>query len=160
MIDIIVLNRNLRLHDNAALFYGSLRSNYIVIYLYDEKYWEGNGKSSRQLKFATDCLNELDQDLKKINSEINIFEGSFEMLKIWIKENFSDYRIHMNHCTDIGYFRTGFENFKNYFGKRLRVYDDFGLQLNNFDRDSWSKNWNQIMHADLLGTPKLSLIHI
>ena len=93
MIDIIVLNRNLRLHDNAALFYGSLRSNYIVIYLYDEKYWEGNGKSSRQLKFATDCLNELDQDLKKINSEINIFEGSFEMLKIWIKENFSDYRI-------------------------------------------------------------------
>lgn len=76
------------------------------------------------------------------------------MLKIWIKENFSDYRIHMNHCTDIGYFRTGFENFKNYFGKRLRVYDDFGLQLNNFDRDSWSKNWNQIMHADLLGTPK------
>ena len=154
MIDIIVLNRNLRLHDNAALFYGSLRSNYIVIYLYDEKYWEGNGKSSRQLKFATDCLNELDQDLKKINSEINIFEGSFEMLKIWIKENFSDYRIHMNHCTDIGYFRTGFENFKNYFRKRLRVYDDFGLQLNNFDRDSWSKNWNQIMHADLLGTPK------
>ena len=85
MIDIIVLNRNLRLHDNAALFYGSLRSNYIVIYLYDEKYWEGNGKSSRQLKFATDCLNELDQDLKKINSEINIFEGSFEMIKIWIK---------------------------------------------------------------------------
>ena len=36
MIDIVILNRNLRLHDNAALYYGSLNSNYIVIHLYDE----------------------------------------------------------------------------------------------------------------------------
>ena len=45
MIDIVVLNRNLRLHDNAALYYGSLNSNYIVIHLYDENYWEANGRS-------------------------------------------------------------------------------------------------------------------
>ena len=45
MIDIVILNRNLRLNDNAALFYGSLRSDYIVVYLYDENYWKANGKS-------------------------------------------------------------------------------------------------------------------
>ena len=33
--DIIIINRNLRILDNAALYYGSLRSNYIVVYLYD-----------------------------------------------------------------------------------------------------------------------------
>ncbi len=156
MIDIIILNRNLRLLDNAALFYGSLRSNFIVIYLHDKEYWKSNGRSLRQLKFATECLNELDQDLKKINSEINVFDGSFEMLKDWIEKNYDDYFIHMNHCTDTNYFRLGFENFKNHFGKRLRIYDDFGLQLSNFDRDSWSKNWNHIMSADLLGAPKYS----
>ena len=48
MIDIVILNRNLRMHDNAALYYGSKHSNYIVIYLYDETYWNGNGKSPRQ----------------------------------------------------------------------------------------------------------------
>ena len=156
MIDIIILNRNLRLLDNAALFYGSLRSNFIVIYLHDKEYWKSNGRSLRQLKFATECLNELDQDLKKINSEINIFDGSFEMLKDWIEKNYDDYFIHMNHCTDTNYFRLGFKNFKNHFGRRLRIYDDFGLQLSNFDRDSWSKNWNHIMSADLLGAPKYS----
>ena len=51
MTDIIILNRNLRLLDNAALYYGSLKSNFIVIYLYDVDYWKANGKSSRQLKF-------------------------------------------------------------------------------------------------------------
>ena len=62
----------------------------------------------------------------------------------------------MNHCTDIKYFRDGFEKFKKHFDKRLRIYDDFGLQLNNFDRDTWSKNWNHIMQSDLLGAPKAS----
>ena len=73
MIDIVILNRNLRLNDNAALFYGSLRSDYIVVYLYDENYWKANGKSSRQLKFSNDCLEELDNSLKNIGSE-NIVE--------------------------------------------------------------------------------------
>ena len=115
MIDIIILNRNLRLLDNAALFYGSLRSNYIVVYLYDEKYWNANGKSLRQLKFSNDCLEELNENLLKINSEINIFEGTFNELQRWIEKNFNDFFIHMNHCTDIKYFRDGFEKFKKHF---------------------------------------------
>ena len=101
MIDIVILNRNLRLHDNAALYYGSLNSNYIIIHLYDENYWKANGKSVRQLKFSYECLQELDDNLKKIGSEINIFEGSFDDLKKWIKINFNDCCIHINHCTDI-----------------------------------------------------------
>ena len=156
MIDIVVLNRNLRLHDNAALYYGSLNSNYIVIHLYDENYWKANGKSVRQLKFSYDCLQELDDNLKKIGSEVNIFEGSFDDLKKWIKINFNDCFIHINHCTDIDYFRKGFEKFKQDFGDRLKVYDDFGLQLTNFDRDTWSKNWNHVMHSSLIDAPKIN----
>ena len=89
MIDIIILNRNLRVHDNAALYYGSKQSNYIVIYLYDETYWNGNGKSSRQLKFSNDCLYELNNNLLKINSELLVFMGSFTELNLWIKKNYT-----------------------------------------------------------------------
>ena len=103
--DIIIINRNLRILDNAALYYGSLRSNYIVVYLYDENYWKANGKSSRQFKFSNDCLKELNEDLREVNSKINIFEGDFVDLKNWIQANYKDYFIHMNHCTDVGYFR-------------------------------------------------------
>ena len=95
--DIIIINRNLRILDNAALYYGSLRSNYIVVYLYDENYWKANGKSSRQLKFSNDCLKELNEDLREVNSKINIFEGDFVDLKNWIHANYKDYFIHMNH---------------------------------------------------------------
>ena len=156
MTDIIILNRNLRLLDNAALYYGSLKSNFIVIYLYDVDYWKANGRSSRQLKFSNDCLEELDEDLKKLNSKINIFNGSFYDLGKWIETNYNDFSIHINHCTDVNYFREGFDNFKENFKNKITVYDDFGLQLNNFDRDTWSKNWNHIMNSDLLGVPKPS----
>ena len=156
MTDIIILNRNLRLLDNAALYYGSLKSNFIVIYLYDVHYWKANGKSSRQLKFSNDCLEELDEDLKKLNSKINVFNGSFYDLGKWIETNYNNFSIHINHCTDVNYFREGFNNFKENFKNKITVYDDFGLQLNNFDRDTWSKNWNHIMNSDLLGVPKPS----
>ena len=156
MTDIIILNRNLRLLDNAALYYGSLRSNFIVIYLYDVDYWKANGKSSRQLKFSNDCLEELDEDLKKLNSKINVFNGSFYDLGKWIETNYNNFSIHINHCTDVNYFREGFNNFKENFKNKITVYDDFGLQLNNFDRDTWSKNWNHIMNSDLLDVPKPS----
>jgi deoxyribodipyrimidine photo-lyase len=156
MIDLIILNRNLRLLDNPALYNGSLRSNYLVIYLYDDAYWHSNGKSARQLKFSNDCLAELDQGLKKFDSKVNIFEGSFDDLEVWINNNFDDFVIHVNHCTDIGYFRDGFLKFKDSFPGKINIYDDFGLQLNNFDRDSWSRNWNKIMNAEMLGNPKNS----
>ena len=62
----------------------------------------------------------------------------------------------MNHCTDVEYFRDGYDRFKNYFQKKIKIYDDFGLQLDNFDRDTWSRNWNHIMHKEVLGSPKVS----
>ena len=150
MTDLIILNRNLRLHDNPAMHFGSLRSNYLVIYLYDKTYWKGNGKSMRQLKFSNDCLAELNDGLKKFDSKVNIFEGTFNDLKIWIKKNFNDFFIHINHCTDIKYFRDGFSKFTDSFPGKINVYNDFGLQLNNFDRDSWSRNWNKIMDSQIL----------
>jgi len=160
MTDLIILNRNLRLHDNPAMHFGSLRSNYLVIYLYDETYWRENGKSLRQLKFSNDCLAELNDGLKKFDSKVNIFEGTFDDLKIWIKKNFYDFFIHINHCTDIKYFRDGFSKFTDSFPGKINVYNDFGLQLNNFDRDSWSRNWNKIMDSQILENPKKSKLKL
>ena len=160
MTDQIILNRNLRLHDNPAMHFGSLRSNYLVIYLYDKTYWKGNGKSMRQLKFSNDCLAELNDGLKKFDSKVNIFEGTFDDLKIWIKKNFYDFFIHINHCTDIKYFRDGFSKFTDSFPGKINVYNDFGLQLNNFDRDSWSRNWNKIMDSQILENPKKSKLKL
>ena len=110
-MDVIVLQRDLRLLDNPALFYGSKKRNYCVIYVYDKNYWQSYGRSRRQLKFAVDCLKELEQSLKKLNSKILIFEGSFEELSLFLNKELPCSKIHLNHCTDNLYHRRDLKNF-------------------------------------------------
>ena len=76
--DLIVFHRNLRIQDNEALSHGSMRQNYKCIYIFDEVYWSGNGKSLRQLYFLKDCLRELDNSLHKLNSKLEIFIGNYK----------------------------------------------------------------------------------
>ena len=77
-MDIILLQRDLRLIDNPALFYGSKKRNYCVIYVYDKNYWKSYGRSPRQLKFAIDCLSELDKNLKRINCLLYTYDAADE----------------------------------------------------------------------------------
>ena len=56
MKDIVLIHRNVRMLDNPALFHGSKNQDYGVIYLYDQNYWQANGKSEIQLNFLFDCL--------------------------------------------------------------------------------------------------------
>ncbi|MEC8108546.1 MAG: deoxyribodipyrimidine photo-lyase/cryptochrome family protein [Pseudomonadota bacterium] len=156
-MDIILLQRDLRLMDNPALFYGSKKRNYCVIYVYDKNYWESYGRSSRQLKFAIDCLSELDKNLKRINSKVFVHEGSFESLGVVIKREFSNFNIHLNHCTDNIYHREDIKKFiKSFNDKEIKIYDNFGLQLKEFNRDTWSRDWNKIMSKTLLEIPEIS----
>ena len=51
-MNIILLHRDLRVNDNPALFHGTSSDNALVVYVYDKSYWQGNGKSDFQFKFA------------------------------------------------------------------------------------------------------------
>ena len=153
-MDVIVLQRDLRLLDNPALYYGSKKENYCVVYVYDKNYWQSYGRSPRQLKFAVDCLKELNKNLKKLNSKVLIFEGSFEKLSIFLNKELPHSKIHLNHCTDNLYHREDLKKFLNNFeSEAVAIYDNFGLQLHQFDRDNWSNDWNKIMNKPLLGLP-------
>ena len=69
-MNIILLHRDLRMHDNPALFHGTNAEEALVIFVYDKNYWQGNGKSTFQLKFALDCLREVSDNLKRSGAYI------------------------------------------------------------------------------------------
>ena len=155
-MDIIILNRNIRLRDNAAFFYGSLNQNYRVIYPYDKNYWTSNGRSKVQLKFFLESLEELDGELKKLNSNIEIFEGDFTNLRNYIEVKYPNAKIHINHTTETNYYRNNFLAFKDHYNrhKRLFIYSDFGVQTGSVNRDKWAFEWNKLMKKKLHDLPK------
>ena len=158
-VDIIILHKNLRLEDNSALFYGSLNQNYKIIYVYDSHYWSVDGRSPRQFSFLLDCLKEVQSNLKELNSSLEIFEGSYQDLSDFIEINYPQSKIHLNHSTDTSYYRNQISKFKDTFkgSTRLKVYEDFGIQTEHFNRDKWSFDWNKQMRKRLHDLPKRNL---
>ena len=120
-MNIILLHRDLRMHDNPALFHGTNAEEALVVYVYDKKYWQGNGKSTFQLKFGMDCLKEVSNNLKNRNIPLHVFEGNYEELKNWIEVNFPKSVIYMNHFTDIGYYRNDTNVFKRFYADQKRI---------------------------------------
>jgi len=157
-MNIILLHRDLRVNDNPALFHGTSSDSALVVYVYDKSYWQGNGKSDIQFKFAMDCLSEVSDRLRKKNIPLHIFEGNYENLKIWIEMNFSESTVFMNHFTDIGYYKKSTDKFKRFYAdlKRLKIYENFGIQTKNFNRDAWSSDWQQIMTKPILSEVETS----
>ena len=157
-MNIILLHRDLRMHDNPALFHGTNAEEALVVYVYDKKYWQGNGKSTFQLKFGMDCLKEVSNNLKNRNIPLHVFEGNYEKLKNWIEVNFPKSVIYMNHFTDIGYYRNDTNVFKRFYAdqKRIKIFENFGIQTKNFNRDAWSIDWQKIMTKPILSEIKTS----
>ena len=158
-MDIIILHRNLRLEDNSALFHGSFNQNYRVIYVYDKHYWSSDGRSPRQFSFLIDCLKEVQSGLSNLNSYIEVFEGSYSELSTYIERNCPQSKIHFNHSTDTSYYRNQISKFKDTFkgSSRLNVYEDFGIQIDQFNRDKWSFDWNRQMRKCRYDQPKPNL---
>ena len=132
------------MNDNPALFHGTSSDSALVVYVYDKNYWQGNGKSDIQFKFAMDCLSEVSDRLRKKNIPLHIFEGN--------------YKVFMNHFTDIGYYKKSTNKFKRFYAdlKRLKIYENFGIQTKNFNRDVWSSDWQQIMTKPILSEVETS----
>ena len=155
MKDIILIHRNARMLDNPALFHGSKNQDYGVIFLYDQNYWQENGKSKIQLNFLLDCLEDFDGKLKEKNSQVCVFSGNHFDLQKWIEIHFPETIIHVNHSTDIGYFRNDFNNFRDFFLKKekIKLYSDFGIQVQAPNRDKWARDWEDQMSKPLLKEP-------
>ena len=155
-IGFIIKNTNHKPKD-----YSHIKSTYRpshADYVYDKKYWQGNGKSYFQLKFGMDCLREVSANLKNKNIPLHIFEGNYEELKNWIEINFPKSVIYMNHFTDIDYYRTKTNVFKRFYAdlKRIKIFENFGIQTKNFNRDAWSFDWQKIMTKPILSEVKTS----
>lgn len=151
-MNIVLLHRDLRVRDNPALFHGTKAEDALVIFVYDQEYWQGNGKSQFQMKFAMECLSEVSDNLKTKNIPLHIFEGNYESLQNWIEKKFPKSIIFMNHFTDIEYYRVNVNKFKSFYvnQKRLKLFENFGLQVKNFNRDCWSLDWQKIMNKPVL----------
>ena len=153
MRDLALFHRNLRLEDNAALYNASLNQDYAGLYVFDKEYWSQSDRSKNQLKFALDSLKELEKKLNNLNVCLYVFEGSLSALKKFLHETLPNVNLHINHTTETNYYSNQLKKISKDF-PFLYSYKDFGIQINNPDRDKWARSWQKHMNKQPYNSPK------
>ena len=156
MQDLLIFHRNLRIEDNAALYNASLNQDYSSVFIFDKEYWSQSDRSVNQLKFVIDSLNELELELKKLNVNLYVFEGSLRDFASYMNHNHPNSNLHMNHTTETEYFSRNLKALKQNFSLSVNEYKDFGIQITNQNRDCWASDWQNYMKSETYKIPLVS----
>ena len=154
---IVWFKRDLRIWDNKA-FTNACKSNLVMpLYIVEPELWKQDDLSYRQYIFLKDCLQDLDEDLKKIGQKLIIRTG--DALEIFnninnqygIKEIWS----HQETWNFWTYKRD--QNLKDWFKSKNIKWNEAtqnGVIRGLKNRDGWSKEWQKRMSITPYEPPK------
>ena len=136
---------DLRVRDNEALFQAALNSKCLPIFILDTNFCKLNTTSHFHLSFINDSLIDLNLQLKKFNGNLNFYNGSTIEIFKHLYEKFQFTKVFSNRIFK-NYFHSDLDkNMKNFFLQNNIKWiqtNQFGIQLENRVRGTWSKNWN------------------
>ena len=148
---------DLRIYDNEALYKSSEFSNCLPIFILDSDYLKLPTTSDFHLSFLSDSLKDLNINLKKMNGQVNFYNGKtcdvFKML-------FEKYRVKKIFSNQVfkDSFHTNLDNNLNDLFKSENIEwvqtNQFGIQLNKRIRGEWSTNWRIFSGSKTFGKPK------
>ena len=144
---------DLRIKDNQSFFNSLCSDKNILIYIFDEEIIKSNTYSSFHHNFIIDSLNDLENDLlKKFNAPLNIYYGkSLDILKS-LTDKYPIDKVHSNKIYRGESFMKIDNNCQKFFknkGIEWNITNQFGIQLENRNRSTWSSDWKKFMNSTL-----------
>ncbi len=160
MVNIMWFRNDLRIEDNEA-FYNSLKSDsLILLYILDSKYLKNETTSNFHLQFIKDCINELELNLRnKFNANLNIYYG--DTLKIFsnLISKYDVANVYSHNIFKESYIRNIDNQCKLLFDHNnidWKKFDQFGIQLQNRNRSTWSSDWKKFMSKKIINNHSIS----
>ncbi len=106
LVNICWFRRDLRLHDNAALYYALLNNNPVIpIFIFDGNILDDlEEKTDRRVQFIHEALQEMQQQLIKMGSSLEVYHGypaevfktllkKYSIEKVFINSDYEQYAI-------------------------------------------------------------------
>jgi len=142
---IVWFRYDLRTCYNEALFQATLNQTCLPIYILDTNFCALKTTSYFHLNFINDSLVDLNLQLKRLDGNLNFYKGpTIEIFK-YLFEKFKFRKVFSNRIFK-NYFHSNLDKtIKNFFLQNNVDWiqtNQFGIQLENRVRGTWSKNWN------------------
>ena len=149
--------RDLRVWDNESFTNACKSRNVMPLYIIEPELWKEDDLSYRQYIFLTECLKDLDIELKKIGQKLTIRTG--DALEI-----FNDINTHYgieeiwSHQETWNFWTFNRDlRLKKWFNSKNIKWNETiqnGVIRGLKDRDGWSKEWQKRMYAEESLPPK------
>ncbi len=147
---VVWFKRDLRVHDNEALFKALAQGPVLCLYILEPSYWGGLDTSKRQLEFLRESLLDLARDLKSIHLNLTLMTG--EVIEVFSKiyESLPFCGVYSNQET--GNFLTYRRDvqLKKWLKTQSIAWDEslqHGVLRGLQSRKNWSANWDLVMMA-------------
>ena len=145
-VNILWFKKDLRIHDNEALYEASRNSQVLPIYIIENELWAQNTHSDRQWQFCKESLIDLNQDLKLLGQQLVIRTGDVIEAFEEISKSFKIMGIYSHQETGDYYTYKRDKKIRNWAIKNnipWREYLQFGVFRGKTNRDIWANNWNK-----------------
>ncbi len=150
---------DLRINDNEALYKASLHTKCLPIFILDDEYVNLDTTSNFHLNFLKQSLSELSIKLETFNAKLNYFEGDTTKILSFLISKYLIKTVYSNRIFKDQFFLKLDSKLSDLF-KSLNVKwiqtNQFGIQINNRKRGTWSKDWKKFSSGKLSIKPEKS----
>ena len=154
MTSIMWFRNDLRIEDNEAFFNSLGCDSLILVYILDRKHLEHETTSSFHMHFIRNCLESLELELKnKYNACLNIYYGDTLDILSTLISKYDITHVYSHNIFKEFYMRKLNNNCQSLFDYnniKWRKFDQFGIQLQNRNKGSWSSDWKRFMSKKII----------
>jgi deoxyribodipyrimidine photo-lyase len=147
---VVWFKRDLRLHDNEALFSALEQGPVICLYILEPSYWAGRDTSRRQLDFLKESLLDLAKDLKSLNLNLTLMNGEAidVFSKIYASSPLSAVHSYQESGNAITFKRDILvKKWLKSKNVRWSEYRQHGVLRGLTSRNQWNQQWDRLMNA-------------
>ncbi len=156
-IQIMWFKRDLRIYDNKALSQAALKGPILPLYIFEPNLWKQPDMSLRHFKFLTECLKDLDKELKLLGQNLIIRVGEATDI---LNKIVTDYAVdtiwsHQETWNDWTYQRD--QRVRKWIKNKNITWNEMlqnGVIRGIKDRSKWVNHWYQEINKPLENPPK------
>lgn len=152
------IRRDLRLRDNEALMRAIEGSDrLLLLYIIEPEWLEHSTFDKRHLRFALEGLEDLNKQLKELNSEILVLQGSALSVFRAIHRSYTIHTIFSHQETGLRWSFDRDIHVKKWTSEQHIDWHEFnwnGVERGRKDREGWQKRWYTLM-SEVQHTPNL-----
>ena len=156
MYDVVWFRNDLRVDDNEPLYRALDSKNIILIYIFDKKLVSESTTSAFHLSFIRDSLNSLTQNLKnKYNATLNIYYDDTLDVFSHLHERYKLNNVYSHRIYKEQLSQNIDNECEKYFllnNIKWTQFNQFGIQLNHRDRNTWSRHWRSFTSKKIIPT--------